>query len=142
MVVVHVLLSLSGGPVLLRLTLNRSNQLTLNVPTFIARTVISMYTVKKEIKQAQSRKAAAKTLTVLATNKDSDVRYFVARNPRTPYAALATLAKDTKIAIRRQVAKNPSTPSETLAALAAYSDCDIQRGIATNPNAPGDVLTA
>ena len=78
-------------------------------------------------------------LTALA--RDEDVRNVVSRNPNTPPEALTVLARDREVNIRSNVAKNSSTPPEVLTALARDIDIHVRYKVAGNPSTPPEVLT-
>ena len=59
----------------------------------------------------------------LSEDPDSDVRMWVACNPRTSELILTRLANDRIVFVRRGVAQNTSTPTHLLARL--NDDCDL-----------------
>jgi hypothetical protein len=81
------------------------------------------------------------TLTILARDEYSGVRWNVARNPNTPPETLTILARDENYDVRRRVALNPNTPPETLTSLARDKDCLVRWRVANNPNTPPETLT-
>jgi hypothetical protein len=59
----------------------------------------------------------------LSEDPDSDVRMWVACNPRTPTLILERLANDRIVFVRRGIAQNTSTPTHLLERL--DDDCDL-----------------
>ena len=57
-----------------------------------------------------------------------------ARNPNTPAETLTILAQDENSYVRWSVAGNPNTPSESLVILAQDKDDDVRRRVKINPN--------
>jgi 3-methyladenine DNA glycosylase AlkC len=62
----------------------------------------------QKLAAAQDLNTPIKTLELLATDKDSDVRYCVANNPNTPIKTLELLATDEDDYVRHSVAQNPN----------------------------------
>ena len=89
---------------------------------------------------AQNPNTPVETLKTLATDENSDVRYWVARNPNTSTETLKTLATDVYYVVRCCVAQNPNTSPETLQSLATDEDSDVRRSVAYNPNTSPEVL--
>ena len=71
---------------------------------------------------AKNPNTPAETLKVLATDREEQVRIFVAANPNTPVATLKVLATDTEWFVRCGVIFNPSTPVEILQLVATDKD--------------------
>ncbi len=72
----------------------------------------------------------------LSKNKNSDVRYQVAKNPNTTSETLDYLSKDKDQMVRRWVARNPNTTPETLDYLSKDEVWVIRDGAKSNPNYP------
>jgi hypothetical protein len=83
---------------------------------------------------AQNPNTLPETLKVLATDKDSSVRWSVAQNPNTPVETLKVLATDKNCEVRYWVAQNPNTLPETLKVLATDESPDVRWEVAVNPN--------
>ena len=60
---------------------------------------------------AQNPNTSPESLQTLATDENSDVRYWVATNPNTPAEVLQTLATDEDSSVRYWVAQNPNYKS-------------------------------
>jgi hypothetical protein len=65
-------------------------------------------------------------LAKLSQDRDSDVRMWVACNPRTPELVLAKLAEDLVVFVRRGVAQNKSTPTPVLVRLNDDTDLAVR----------------
>ena len=76
----------------------------------------------------------------LAEDEDDDVRWEVAKHPRTPAEALRKLAEDGGMWVRSAVSRNPSTPVEVLMKLADDGDWEMRQEVARNPSIPVDIL--
>ena len=83
---------------------------------------------------AQNPDTPPETLKLLATDKDSSVRYWVARNPNTPQESLQLLATDESYYVRSCVVRNPNTPTKTLELLATDENSGVRACVAENPN--------
>jgi len=94
---------------------------------------------RKEL--AQNPNTPPETLTILARDEDSYVRWRVANNPNTPPETLTILARDENCLVRCKVAYNPNTPPETLTILARDENSMVRRFVALNPNTPPETLT-
>jgi hypothetical protein len=68
----------------------------------------------------------------LSQDLDSDVRMWVACNPRTPRLVLEKLAEDPIVFVRRGVAQNRSTPVHLLIKLNADPDTRVRILVQTN----------
>jgi len=90
------------------------------------------YEQKKEA--AKDPNTSTETLEFLATDKDPDVRYWVAQNRNTPTKSLELLATDKNYYVRYWVARNSNTPPEALELLATDKDPDVRHWVAQNPN--------
>jgi Leucine rich repeat variant len=66
--------------------------------------------------------------------------FELATNPNTPPETLAVLATDKESYVRWRVAYNPNTPPETLAVLATDNDSCVRYGVAQNPNATEEII--
>ena len=89
---------------------------------------------------AKNLNTSSETLQILATDKNSGVRYWVARNPNTSTETLQSLATDEDFHVRWYVAKNPNTSTETLKTLATDEDSYVRCCVAENPNTSPEVL--
>jgi hypothetical protein len=69
---------------------------------------------KEKIKLAQDSNTSQETLAILATDKDSLVRYYVARHSNTSQETLDILATDEDSDVRYWVARNPNYKKQTL----------------------------
>ena len=67
-------------------------------------------TLGQRFELAKDSNTPPETLTLLANDKNYNVRYKVAYNPNTPPEALTLLASDKYSKLRCEVAKNPNTP--------------------------------
>ncbi len=83
---------------------------------------------------AENPNTPPEILTILARDKDWDVRYEVAWNPNTPPEILTILARDESVGVRYGVANNPNTPPEALTILARDKDEYVRGRAAENPN--------
>jgi hypothetical protein len=72
------------------------------------------------IELAQNPNTSPETLELLATDKNSDVRWEVARNPNTSPETLELLATDKDSCVRYWVAYNPNTTEEICLMIKAY----------------------
>ena len=77
-----------------------------------------LYQVKELYRVARNPNTSQETLTLLASDKDSFVRYCVAENSNTPPETLTFLASDGDCNVRLNAAHNPNTPPKTLTFLA------------------------
>ena len=84
---------------------------------------------------AQNPNTSPESLQTLATDENSDVRYWVATNPNTPAEVLQTLATDEDSSVRCCVAENPNTSSETLKTLATDEYSYVRWYVGRNTNA-------
>jgi hypothetical protein len=66
-------------------------------------------------------------LKVLSTDKDDDVRWWVAFNRNTPVELLEILSTDEYYGVRCAVAGNPNTPVEVLEVLSTDEECRVSR---------------
>lgn len=82
-----------------------------------------------------------KTLAVLASDLNDNVRMEVAANPNISKDILITLAEDNSNEVRAETAANAKTPVDVLTVLASDSDKHVRWRVAQNPNTPVDVLT-
>ena len=64
----------------------------------------------------------------------------LANNPNTPPETLTILARDEDSYVRYSVAQNPNTPPETLTFLARDEDYWVRCGVARNPNATREII--
>ena len=62
-------------------------------------------------------------------------RIKLARNPNTSVETLSVLATDENPSVRYWVARHPNTPVETLSVLATDEDSDVRYWVARHPNA-------
>ena len=88
----------------------------------------------EKYKLVENPNTSVETLKVLATDEDSNVRYWVAGNPNTPVETLKVLATDEDSNVRYWVAGNPNTPVETLKILATDKDSSVRCEVARNSN--------
>ena len=91
--------------------------------------------LEEKIKLAKNPNTPVEDLKVLATDRNSDVRYWVARNPNTPVETLSVLATDKNWNVRCEVARHPNTPVEDLKVLATDRNSDVRYWVAQHPNA-------
>ncbi len=80
-------------------------------------------------------------LTLLASDEDSDVGEYVAQNPNTPIEILTRLANSGYEHITAAVAKNPNTSIELLFSIVKDAYQWLRGEIARNPNTPIEILT-
>ena len=76
----------------------------------------------------------------LAEDEDEEMRWEVAKHPRTPAEVLRKLAEDGGMWVRSAVSRNPSTPVEVLMKLADDGDWEMRQEVARNPRTPVDIL--
>ena len=88
----------------------------------------------------ESDSTSPEMLEELAEDEDDDVRWEVAKHPRTPAEALRKLAEDGGMWVRSAVSRNPSTPVEVLMKLADDGDWEMRQEVARNPSIPVDIL--
>jgi len=81
-------------------------------------------------------------LTLLASDKDEVIRRAVARNPNTLPEVLTLLARDEDAGVREAVARNPNTLPEVLTLLARDEDAGVKGAVARKPNAPPEILAS
>jgi hypothetical protein len=79
-------------------------------------------------------------LTILAQDKNDDVRRCVASNPSTPENVLKSLSLDEDRYVQSDVASNASTPSEVLFLLSENIDYYVRQGVACNPLVTKEIL--
>jgi hypothetical protein len=89
---------------------------------------------------ASNPNTSPETLTLLADDEDSVVRFWVAKNPNTSPETLDRLANDENYLVRRAVATNPKALPETLDRLANDKNWSVRRAVATNPKALPETL--
>jgi predicted house-cleaning NTP pyrophosphatase (Maf/HAM1 superfamily) len=94
----------------------------------------------EKLELTQNPNTPVKTLKILATDKNSDVRCGVARNPKTPVEIVKILATDKNSWVRYGVAQNPNTPVETFKVLATDNIASVRWEVAKNPNTPVETL--
>jgi hypothetical protein len=95
---------------------------------------VSSLSYNQKLELAQNPNTPQETLKVLATDKDSGVRYFVAQHPNTPPGSLKVLATDKYSGVRIWVARNTNTSQETLQVLATDEYYSVRCGAENNPN--------
>ncbi|MEM7715367.1 MAG: HEAT repeat domain-containing protein [Cyanobacteria bacterium P01_A01_bin.68] len=88
----------------------------------------------------QGSQMPSETLTQLATNTNSSVRYHVACHPNTKATVLRQLARDSYIATIRAVASNHNTFPETLEVLSTNPDFTTRHSVVNNLNVPPRIL--
>ena len=93
-----------------------------------------------KINLIESDSTSPEILKELAEDEDDDVRWEVAKHPRTPAEALRKLAEDGSMWVRSAVSRNPSTPVEVLMKLADDGDWEMRQEVARNPRTPVDIL--
>ena len=93
-----------------------------------------------KINLMESDSTSPEILKELAEDEDDDVRWEVAKHPRTPAEALRKLAEDGGMWVRSAVSRNPSTPVEVLMKLADDGDWEMRQEVARNPSIPVDIL--
>ena len=93
-----------------------------------------------KINLMESDSTSPEILKELAEDEDDDVRWEVAKHPRTPAEALRKLAGDGDMWVRIAVSRNPSTPVEVLMKLADDGDWEMRQEVARNPSTPVDIL--
>ena len=71
-------------------------------------------------RQAQNPNTPTEILTLLARDKDEDVRWRVAQNPNTPPEILTILARDVDEVVRYWVERNPNSTREVIQTVRAY----------------------
>jgi hypothetical protein len=82
------------------------------------------------IEEAENLNTSPERLSVLATDENCNVRWWVAWNPNTPAKTLEQLSYDKKIGVCCAVARNLNTPVKLLELLAfLYHEI-------SNPNTP------
>ena len=84
--------------------------------------------------------ASPEMIEKLAEDEDEDVRFAVAKNPKTPVDILRKLTENKDWMTRQGVAMNPKTPVEILRKLAEDKDAFVKYGVAINPNTPVEIL--
>jgi hypothetical protein len=107
---------------------------TLNTPD------VSKLPLQERKYLARNPNTPPETLTILARDEDSYVRWGVARNPNTPPETLTILARDENSDVRYWVAWNPNTPPETLTILARDRHYYVRSGVARNPKSTREVI--
>jgi len=95
---------------------------------------------QEKVKLAQDPNTPQKSLAVLATDKNPDVRWLVADHPNTPQESLAILATNEDPDVRFWVSRHPNTSTETLAVLATDEYRSVRYGAEHNPNYKKRVL--
>jgi hypothetical protein len=70
------------------------------------------------------------------------VRWYVAKNPKTPVGVLRELSKDEDGGVRRVVAENPNTPVDVLKELAKDDYWRVRWRVAQNPNSTEQILVS
>lgn len=93
-----------------------------------------------DIKTAQNPDTDPLRLKELSEHSDWRVRYWVAFNPNTPFAALAALAKDPVNYVRKGLIRHHNASASNLAALESDLDVDIRYHVAQHPNTPIETL--
>ena len=88
----------------------------------------------EKLKLARHPNTPVESLSVLATDENSAVRYWVARNPNTSVESLKVLATDEDPDVRCEVARHPNTPVEDLKVLATDENSDVRFWVARHPN--------
>ena len=68
----------------------------------------------EKYKLVENPNTSVETLKVLATDEDSNVRYWVAGNPNTPVETLKILATDKDSSVRCEVARNSNYKTKTI----------------------------
>lgn len=85
----------------------------------------------------KSKRTLKKVLTILSTDKDWTVRYWVALNPNTPKDVLKELSTDEDCVVRSSVARNFTTPIEVLKELSKDEHFYVRCRLFENPNSKG-----
>jgi len=85
----------------------------------------------------KNKRTLKKILTILSTDKDRQIRYYVADNPSTPIDILKKLSTDEDCVVRSSVARNPSTPKEVLEKLFTDENFYVRCRLFENPNSKG-----
>ena len=65
-----------------------------------------------KLKLAGNNRTSKKILTILSTDKDDHIRWWVAENPNAPKEVLTKLSTDKDNYVRSCVAYNPNTPEK------------------------------
>jgi hypothetical protein len=97
--------------------------------------------IKHEWSEVSFPYASIEIFPALAKDKDINVRFQVAKNPKCPIELLFVLAKDADINVRIQVIKNPNCPFELLSVLATDVDKKIRSYVALTPKCPSELLS-
>ena len=77
-----------------------------------------------KIELAQNTNTSPETLQILATDKNSNVRYYVARNPNTSSETLQSLATDKDYFVRYHVCRHPNA-TELIRRLVLMTDSKL-----------------
>ena len=115
-------------------TLEQISQIVLKVLKEVETPNVSKLSDAEKIELAENPNTSQELLSILATDKDYDVRWRVARNSNTPQESLAILATDKSFGVRCCVARNSNTPQETLAILATDEYWVVRNSATENPN--------
>lgn len=83
---------------------------------------------------------SADYLSLLAHDRDEEVRGGIADNPNAPQELLTLLAEDKSNSVRRAVANNPNTPVKILEKLGKDAHNSVPWGVFSNPQTPGTLL--
>jgi hypothetical protein len=76
----------------------------------------------------------------LVWSHDSDVRLFVAGNPKTKFNVLPVLAADKEWFVRAEAAKHPQIPVSVLQLLVEDSAWSVRAAVAEHPKTPVQAL--
>lgn len=95
---------------------------------------VCQLSLDEKVKLAQDHNTPVELLEILATDKDPNVRYWVARHPNTPVELLKILSTDKDSDVRYGVAEHSNTPVELLKVLATDKDSVVQDAAKENPN--------
>ena len=90
------------------------SQIVLKVLKEVEEPDVSKLSNAKKIELAENPNTSQELLSILATDKDYDVRWRVARNSNTPQETLAILATDEYWVVRNSATENPNYKKQTL----------------------------
>ena len=78
---------------------------------------------------ARNKRTAKRILFILSTDKDDDIREYIASNHNTPIGVLKKLSTDDYWPVRWRVAKNPNTPIDILRKLSTDKEWVVRHSV-------------
>ena len=103
-------------------TPEQMSQIVLKVLKEIEEPNVLELSYNEKLELTKDPNTSQETLAILATDKNSNVRYWVARHPNTSQETLAILATDKNIDVRFWVADNPNYKKQTLELIESSQD--------------------